>query len=577
MPKKSVRAIWIMIGMMVLLSASHRSPISPASADDGETSCRLKKFPEETGIVLRLENGRVTCHAASERDAQALIASGHTQSDSSPRQNLTVQGTGNITFVVRAGAGLAASPQARDAFLKAAEIWSSLIEAPQPVTIVIDVDYTPTVLGSTIPLGQARPQNLIGANEYGDWRASVIAQSNSGKDLALFSALPETAVPTDLGDTSTFVMPSALLRVVGLIPPVADPDGELALFGSPPAIDMLSIAPWDFNPDDGIGAGQLDFIGTSLHEIGHAIGFVTRVGTTDTNPNLPLTVSAFDIYRFRSGTTMETFTTAQRILSAGGQHFHYAGEKEIPLSTSRLNLTGGDGFGADHWKDDSFVGARLGVMDPQQRFAEQFGVSGNDIIALKAMGYRLVGEATDHAPYVGSLKGNLQGDSLSVTGAVYDIDSDVSIVQISLLDSFGNILREDAPAAFGSGEKVSDFIFNLIGLDALPAAVGARVLFTDNAGNASEPIIAGFNLADAGGPTITSATFNGSKLVIKGKDLSGQLEIEINGAVVATKDNGSNKKAKIKGKAAALNLRDGANRLRVRRNGARSNIAVMIF
>ncbi len=75
---------------------------------------------------------------------------------------------------------------------------------------------------------------------------------------------------------------------------------------------------------------------------------------------------------------------------------------------------------------------------------------------------------------------------------------------------------------------------------------------------------------------INSATFNGEKLVIKGKGLTGQLQIEINGSVVATKDNGSNKKAKIKGKTGDLNIRDGANRLRVIRNGLRSNIAVLI-
>lgn len=567
MSKKIVPAISLAIGMLVLSSTGHLLLINPASADGGEVSCQLKKLPEEAGSVLRLDDGKVICQAASDLD---------TQSDFSPRQYLTVQGTGNITFIVRAGAGFEASPQARDTFLRAAQIWSSLIEAPQPVTIVVDVDYTPTVLGSPSILGQARPQALIGRGEYQDYRASVITNANSGKELALFNALPESAIPTDLGDTDTFVMPSALLRVVGLIPPLADPDGELALFGPPPSIVMLSIAPWDFNPDDGITAGTFDFLGTALHEIGHLIGFFTRVGTTAINPNLPLTVSAFDICRFRPGMTMETFTTAQRILSAGGQHVHYAGEQERPLSTARLDLMGGDGFGADHWKDDSFVGSRMGVMDPQPRVAEEFGVSNNDLAALKAMGYRIIGEATGHSPFIGSLKGDLQSDSLTLTGAVYDIDADVSMVQISLLDSFGNTLREDAPVAFGNGEKVSGFTFTLIGLNALPAAVGARVSFADNAGHASEPVIAGFNLADAGGPAITSATFNGSKLLIKGKDLAGQLQVEINGAVVATRDNGSNKKAKIKGKADVLNIRDGANRLRVIRNGARSNIAVLV-
>ncbi len=567
------RGLVLMVGIAGLLLASHRLPASLSLANDKRLTYQLERLPEDEGLILRLEDGKLTCQAAAAGDV--LTTSGLSpQANFEPRQNLTVHGTGNITFTLRFGTGFDASPQARDAFLKGAEIWASTVEAPQPVTIIIDVDYTPTVAGSTIPLGRALPQSLIGRGEYKDWRASVIANANSGKDLALFSALPEGAVPTDLGDTDAFVMPSALLRVVGLIPPIADPDAEQAVFGLPPSITVLNSAPWDFNPDDGIGAGQLDFIGTALHEIGHVIGFFTRVGSTETNPNLPLTVSAYDIYRFRPGMTMETFTTAKRILTAGGQHVHYAGENEIPMSTARINLTGGDGFGADHWKNSSFVGVRLGVMTPQQQFGERFGVFENDLIALKAMGFRLVGEARNPAPYAASLKSDLQGDGLTLTGKVYDLDADVVSAQISLLDGLGNTLREDEPIAAGSGERVSSFAFSLSDLLAFPAALRARLVFRDQAGNSSAPTEVGIGQADAGGATISSAVLKGKKLVIKGSGLAGQLALEINGAVAATKTNASNGKAKFN--INGVVLRPGANRLRLLRNGARSNVLVLI-
>lgn len=566
-----------LLSLWMLISLSPHGPVqsNAVASVKRKSSSRWVKLAQEQVYISRIEDGKIICHSSTEQESETRIKPSNLQTEP-PRQLLTVRGTGNITFILRAGDGLKANPQAQQAYLKAAQILSSLIEAPAPVTIVIDVDFGPTVFGQTGILGQARPQPLIGAGEYMDWRSAVIANAASGKDLALFSALPELSIPTDLGDTDTFVIPSAVLRVVGLIPPVADPEGELAQFGPAPQIGFISTVPWDFNPDDGIDTGKLDFVGTALHEIGHIIGFLTRVGSTETNPNLPLTVSAFDIYRFRPGITMETFATARRILSAGGEHFHYAGEREIPLSTARLNLTGGDGFGADHWKDDSFTGSRLGMMDPQQRLSERFGVSANDLLALKAMGYRVISEGRDHSPYIGSLKGDLQSDSLSLTGKVYDIDADVSMVQISLLDSVGNTLREDAPVEFGDGEKVSDFLINLVGLNALSAAVEAKVSFTDSAGNTGAPVIVGFGLADEGGPTINSASFKGKKLTIKGKGLVGELQIEINGVVVATVSSNSNKKVKVKGRMDELNIHNGANRLRVIKNSARSNITVLV-
>ena len=64
-------------------------------------------------------------------------------------------------------------------------------------------------------------------------------------------------------------------------------------------------------------------------------------------------------------------------------------------------------------------------------------------------------------------------------------------------------------------------------------------------------------------------------MVIKGNGLSGELQLEINGQVVRTINGTGSKKLKVKGNATVLNLRAGANRVRIRINLSRSNIVVL--
>ncbi|MEW6212320.1 MAG: hypothetical protein AB1631_28595, partial [Acidobacteriota bacterium] len=94
-------------------------------------------------------------------------------------------------------------------------------------------------------------------------------------------------------------------------------------------------------------------------------------------------------------------------------------------------------------------------------------------------------------------------------------------------------------------------------------------------GNTSNTATADFSEADPGGPTVKSASFSGSRITVKGKSFNGQLQLEINGVIVATKDNTSKKKLKINGDQTALNLRGGPNRIRVRKNGLWSNIELL--
>lgn len=492
-----------------------------------------------------------------------------------PSSVAVVRGLGTLTIEVRFDAGFDNSPEARAAFIRAVEIWCSLVEAPQPITLVLDVHYGPTVSGSTLPLGRASIQPLIGRGEYGAWRAALFDSAHSGRDLALFASLPEEAVPTDLGPTDTFVMPSAVLRVAGLLPSITDPEAEASLYGPPPSIEIINTAPWDFDPDDGIAPNSVDFVGVALHEIGHILGFTTRCGSTETNPSSPLTFSAFDVFRFRPGIDRANFTTAPRILTAGGEQVHFSNGPELALSTARLNLTGGDGFSGDHWKDDTLTGTRLGIMDPQQRLGLLLDVTANDVEALRAMGYRRVGAPRESAPFV-TIDSELDGSILTLRGRIHDIEGDASSIRIMLLDSDGTLLHSELRDVELSGERIAPYEFTIAGLDDWPSAVTASVVARDSAGNESLATDSGFAEGDVDGPVVRSVTYNGRKLTIRGLHLDGvSVAVEINGIATPADGAVTRRKIRIRRPAGELGLNPGPNRIRVIRDGARSNAVVL--
>jgi hypothetical protein len=128
------------------------------------------------------------------------------------------------------------------------------------------------------------------------------------------------------------------------------------------------------------------------------------------------------------------------------------------------------------------------------------------------------------------------------------------------------------PVTVAAGDN---FSLSINGLNQLPSGVRASVALIDSRDNQSAPLVADFSLADAGGPIVSKVTYSGTKMVIKGNGLSGQLELEINGQVVRTVTNSASKKVKIKGNTAALNLRAGPNRVRIRIGALSSNILVL--
>jgi hypothetical protein len=492
-----------------------------------------------------------------------------------------------LHIILRGTQQLESFPEAKSAFIRAAQTWESLIATS--ITVIIDVDFGPTRFGNPFPsgvLGSTSTQSVGADQLFSDVRSSLAQRAHNPRETQLYNALPQqSTVPTDIGNTSAIFSPSAVFRALGILDPVANPDMEGSQLGPPPSIGFNSNFSFDFDPTNGIDADKFDFDAVAVHEIGHVLGFASAVGRLELNPSLQLFITIWDLFRFRPGTTLDTLATAQRVLSSGGEHRFFAGAPELALSTGRPNGTGGDGNQASHWKADELSGQYIGIMDPTIARGQRQEITENDLLAIDTFGYQLRSDQDQDVPRINSLSALLRGDVLTLAGSASDPNRDVIQAQVSVFDGSGQTLGSTNPFNLdgAEGQDVFSFQIQVSGLNQFPTAMRAGLILIDRAGNRSARATADFSQADPGGPNIRSALYNPPEgpLVIKGDGLLGsQLQVEINGVIVAPpqriKVKGGGAKLKIPGTPIQLNFRGGPNRVRVVRDGLFSNIFIVI-
>jgi hypothetical protein len=507
---------------------------------------------------------------AAPRDARQLRVI------SSPQINQT----SGLTIILRATEQLESNPTAKAAFLKAAAMWESLIQTP--ITVVIDVDFGPTFFGQPFPKGVAGftvPQLLFAEPIYPALHGRLLDIANTKKKNDLYLNLPNLIVPTDQGDTQAIVAPSAMFRVWGFIDATADPDHESSAWGPAPAIGFDSHIAYDFDPSNGIDADKADFDAVACHEIGHVLGFISYVGQLELNPDGPLALSIWDLFRVGPGTNLDGFSTADRILSSGGAQYFYGGGDTYALSTGRPDGTGGDERQASHWHDDAIAGEmRLGVLDPTLPAGRRETITLKDLEALDAFGY-WVKPVGNTQPALKSVAGDLNGNVLTLSGTLNDLDGDVVQAQLDLLDAKGHVLGQTAPFAVDFGVPTTQFFnFSVQQMGSQPAVTQVSVTLIDTHGNKSKSMVTDFSGGDAGGPRLTTASYKASTFSVKGKRFGDQPQIEVNGTIITPPSGFSNvspKKVSVSGLAADLNLKTGPNRIRIISNGLRSNLLVV--
>ena len=537
-------------------------------------------FEANRGHVIYAANGERTCLEATLEQSVEMRrrAPGEVLQVLEPEKLAKArrgEATG-LTIILRGTTQLDNFPSAKAAYIRAAETWEALIRTP--VTVLIDVDFGPNRFGSPWPsgvLGSTDSQFGSFAYTWSGVRSRLISRASSDTEATFYGSLPSSAgVPTTEGTCTLVYIPSAVQRTLGLLDAVPDEDEEFEDLGPPPSIGFNSAFLYDFDPTNGIDSNKQDFNATALHEIGHALGFVSHAGLKELIPSQPVIITTWDVLRFRPGVTLGTFASAQRVTSSGGEHVSFNGITTTRLSTGRPNGTGGDGNQSSHWKDNvQNSNNYIGIMDPTGADGDLDQLTSIDLQTLNLIGWDVKGLVS-----ADGVDAVLDGNTLTITGVATVANLILDEANVTILDAAGAELQDLGRFQIGAVGSSSVTLNIPAGdLAALRTAAMADVTLFDDRGNASETVRVNFADPDEGGPTVASLTYNGKKMKVTGTGFTGPVQIEVNGVVrsatVKIKSGGT--KLQLKATPAALGLESGPNRIRFVSNSLNSNIFVI--
>jgi hypothetical protein len=322
------------------------------------------------------------------------------------------------------------SAQAQSAFTQAAAIWSNALADSVTVNLTVGT----ASLGVGILASASSTQVIY---SYADVRAAMVADSTSANDatavanlqagsslkLMINRTLNNGGSSTPYIDNNGPANTNLLTDPVGLNNKVINmtranakalglDDTGLLFTDSDPLCTGLcdgyiafnNSFSFDFDPSNGISSGQFDFVGIAVHEIGHALGFISGVDILDILSPGAQGFIADDRFLYVSPLDLYRCTAASAALGAldwtvgnpGTARMFSLNSCQTSLATFSQGRTHGDGQQASHWKDN----LGLGIMDPTSGTGELLNLTTLDLTAMDVIGWNLPNQVAPLAPTV---------------------------------------------------------------------------------------------------------------------------------------------------------------------------------
>jgi len=299
--------------------------------------------------------------------------------------------------------------QAELGFTIAAHYWESVFTNDAVLNLNVGYDALgPGILGST-------GSSLVEFVPISDYYAGLGANGNSALDATAYANLQQLSSTGSVNievpgyanpNNQTGVNNNAASRIAPDGKPIANTiamstANYKAVFGGTDGIDaditFSSNFSWDFDPTDGVSSGTYDFIGVAIHEIGHALGFIS--GTDDFDYSQGGTFPV-DEYWWAYGLDMFRYTEEGQLNIVPGDPGYFSvdgGATALGYFSTGTNY--GNGWQASHWMPPGGCVDLEGIMNPYACNGTVDIVTGLDLALFDAIGWNLSDDARDNFGY----------------------------------------------------------------------------------------------------------------------------------------------------------------------------------